>query len=79
LEHEAVPKEEAVVKIVTALKKQYRDQPLTLKRHGQLKKGTQGNDGSQKKLAAACRGITQHAGVAWLKGHGHEGLTIRGN
>jgi hypothetical protein len=58
LEHEEVHKEEAVVKIVTAPKKPYRDQPLALKRHSQPKKRTQGNGGSQKKLAATCRGMT---------------------
>jgi hypothetical protein len=32
----------------------------------------QGNCGSWKELAAACRKITRHAGVAQLKGYRHK-------
>jgi hypothetical protein len=48
-EHEEVPKEEATVKSVRALKKRHGDQ-------SQPKKRTQGYGGSWKKLVAAHRG-----------------------
>jgi hypothetical protein len=38
-----------------APKKRYRDRHLAIGRHRQPKKQTQGDGGSQKKLAAACR------------------------
>jgi hypothetical protein len=78
-EHQKVPKEEAVVKTVTALKKRYRDWHLAVRCHSQLKEWIQGNVGSRKKLAAACRGMTRHAGVAQHKGHGHLGRDVRHN
>jgi hypothetical protein len=53
--HEEVSKEEAAMKIVRALKKRYEDRHLTIMRHGQAKKRTQGDGGSRKKLTAACR------------------------
>jgi hypothetical protein len=59
--HEKVPTEKAVVKIVTALKKQYGDHHLTVGCHQQLKKQTQGDGGYWKKLAAARRGMTHRA------------------
>jgi hypothetical protein len=37
---------------------------------------TQGNSGSWKKLAAARRGMTRLAGVAWRKGRGHTGRAV---
>jgi hypothetical protein len=52
LVHEEVPKEEVMMTIVTALNKWYRDRHLAVRCHGQPKKWTQGNGGSQKKLAA---------------------------
>jgi hypothetical protein len=69
--HEEISKEEAAVKSFGALKKQHGDRHLAVGRCGKLKEQTQGKGGSWKKLAAACRGITHHAGVAWCKGHGH--------
>jgi hypothetical protein len=59
--HEEVPKEDAAAKTGRALNKQHGDQNLAL--------GAVESCGSQKKLAAACRGMTHHAGVAWCKGH----------
>jgi hypothetical protein len=50
--NEEVPKEEATVETLQALKKQYRDQHLAIRHHNQLKKQFQGHGGSQKKLAA---------------------------
>jgi hypothetical protein len=69
LEHEEVTKEEAMVKIITALKKWHGDRHLAIRYHGQLKKRTQGNGGSWQKLAAACRGLTCCSIPAWHKGH----------
>jgi hypothetical protein len=63
VEREEVPKEEATVETFGALKKQYKDWHLVIRCRGQPKKWTQGSGGSQRKLAAACRGITYLAGV----------------
>jgi hypothetical protein len=52
-----VPKEEAAVKIVRELKKRHGYWHIAVRHHGQLKKQTQGDGGSRKKLAAACRGM----------------------
>jgi hypothetical protein len=73
--HKEVPKEEAAVKTVRALKEQYGDWHLIVEYCRQLKKWTQGNGGSQKKLATACKGMTCCAGVARCKGCGHTELT----
>jgi hypothetical protein len=72
-EHEEVPKQEAAVKPVRALKKWHGDQNLALGSHQKLKKRTQGSGGSQKKIYATCTGMTNHAGVAGCKRHGHQG------
>jgi hypothetical protein len=72
-EHKEIPKEEAAVETFGTLKEQYEDQHLAVRRHSQPKKRTQGSGGSQKKLAAAYRGMTRHARMARRKGHGHEG------
>jgi hypothetical protein len=73
LEHQEVPKEDAAVNIVRALKKWYRDWHLAVGHRSQLKKWTQGIGGSRKKLAAACRGMTRRATPAPRKGHSHQG------
>jgi hypothetical protein len=73
-EHEVVPKEEAAVKPFRALKKQHGDWHLAIRHRDQTKKWTQGNGGSQKKLAAVHRGMTHHAGVEWHKGHGQDNV-----
>jgi hypothetical protein len=67
--HEEVPKEHATVKHVRRLRKQHRGENLASERYQKLKEQTWGNCGSQKKLAAACRGMTHRAGVAQCKGH----------
>jgi hypothetical protein len=69
-------KEEATVKTVGALKKWHRDRHLAIRRCSQLKKQTQGNSGSRKKLSTTSKGMTHHArlaqhGMAWHKGHCH--------
>jgi hypothetical protein len=70
--HEDIPKEEAIVKTVGALKKWHRDRHPAIRCHGQPKKRTQGNCGSRKKLAAACTWMTGRAILAWHKGPGHQ-------
>jgi hypothetical protein len=56
--HEKVPKEEAVVNTVRALKNRYADRHLrvAMGRRRQVKKRGQGDDGSRKKMAAAADG-----------------------
>jgi hypothetical protein len=53
--HEEVPKEEAALKTVGALKKRYGDRHLAIGFLLQLQKRTRGNGGSRKKLAAIRR------------------------
>jgi hypothetical protein len=50
--HDKIPKEEATVKIVRAPKERYGDQHLATGHRRQLKKQTQGDGGSVKKLVA---------------------------
>jgi hypothetical protein len=76
VEHEEVAKEEAAVKPFRALKKRLEDWHVAVGCHGQLKKWTQVDGGSLKKLATARRRVTSHAGVAWRKGRGHTGPTV---
>jgi hypothetical protein len=70
--HEEVPKEEAEVKTVRALKKRYGDQHLAVGRHQQLKKWTQGDGGSRKKLATARGGLTPCTIPVLRNGHSHQ-------
>jgi hypothetical protein len=74
--HDEVPKEEATVKTVGALKQQHGDQHLAIGCQDQLKKQTKGNGESWKKLAAACRRMTCHAGTARHKGHSRKGPMV---
>jgi hypothetical protein len=67
--HEEVAKEEAAVETFGALKKQHTGWHLATGHCVKLKERNQGNGGSQKKLAAACRRMTHHTEVAWHKGH----------
>jgi hypothetical protein len=62
--HDEVPKEEATVKTVRALKKRHGVQHLAVGRLRKPKERTQGKGGSQRKLATARRGMTHHAGEA---------------
>jgi hypothetical protein len=71
VEHQEVPKEEAMVETIGTLEDQHGDHRLA-KGHGwQPKKQTLGDDGSWKKLAATCRWMTRCAIPAWHKGNGH--------
>jgi hypothetical protein len=75
--HEDVPKEEAAVQNARALKKWHGDWHLAVRRCSELKKLTQGNGGSRKKLAAKSRGMTHRAGVPWHKGRSYIGPTVK--
>jgi hypothetical protein len=66
-EHQDIPIEEVAVMPVEGLKKRRRGRKSTAGRRGEPKKLTRGNCGSRKKLAAACRKVSRHATVAWLK------------
>jgi hypothetical protein len=57
--HEEVPKEEATVKTVRALKERYGDRHLAIGCCRQLKKQTQGNGGFWKKLATTHRWLSR--------------------
>jgi hypothetical protein len=67
------PKEDAAVEIGTAPNKWHRGRHLATGHHGQPKERTQGNCGSQKKLATASMTTTHHIRVARCKEHGHQG------
>jgi hypothetical protein len=60
-EHQEVPKKDAVGKPVKGLKKQHRGQKQSAERHGEPKELIRGDSGSQRKLAAACRKVSQHS------------------
>jgi hypothetical protein len=62
-----VPKEGAAVKSSGALKKRHGGWHLAAERCRKLKEWTKGICGSQRKLAAACKGMTCR------RGHGHKG------
>jgi riboflavin synthase len=61
--HEEAHKEDATVKPVMALRKRHRDRNLPIRRRKKPKEQTQANGGYLRKLAAARRGMTHHAGV----------------
>jgi hypothetical protein len=75
--HEVIPKEHATVKPVGELTKRHMGWHLAAWRHGQPEERTRGNCGSWKKLAAASRKMTCHAGVAWCKERGHLGPSVK--
>jgi hypothetical protein len=62
------------VKTLRALKKRYGDQHLAVGRRRQLKKLTQGDGGSQKKLAATRRVMALRVIYIPRKEHGRQGL-----
>jgi hypothetical protein len=70
-ENEEVPKEEVTVETFGALER-YGDRHLIVQSRGQLKKRTQANSESWKKLAAARRRLTCSAIPAQRKGHSHQ-------
>ncbi|PNF30540.1 hypothetical protein B7P43_G09927 [Cryptotermes secundus] len=64
VEHQEVPKEDAVVKPVKGWKKWHRGKKRAAGRREEPKELTQGDCGSQRILAAACRKVSHHATVA---------------
>jgi hypothetical protein len=74
--HEEVPKEEATVESFGGPKKQNGDRNLAIGRRRKLKKMTQGNCQSRKKLFITCRRMTHHAIPACREGRGHKGPTL---
>jgi hypothetical protein len=61
------------VETIRALKDQFGDRHLAVERYWQRKKRTQGDGGSYKKLATACRWITCCAVPALREGHSCQG------
>jgi hypothetical protein len=75
-EHQEVSKDEVAVEIIGALEDRYGNWHLAVGRCRQPKKWTQGNDVSWKKLAAARRQMTHHAGTARCKDRCHKGPKV---
>jgi hypothetical protein len=73
VEHQEVPKEEAVVETLKALEDRYGDLDLAAGHLRPLKKQTHGSSGSQKMLATASRRLTCRVVSAPRKGHGRRG------
>jgi hypothetical protein len=67
VEHQEVPKEDAVVKLVEGWRKRRRDRNLATERRWKLKERTWGYCGSQKRVTAAGRRMTRCAAVAQLR------------
>jgi hypothetical protein len=76
-EQQEVPKEEATMKTVRALKERYGDWYLAVEHCQHPQKWTHGDGGSWKMLTATFRGMTHHAGVAQHKGCDHTGPMVR--
>jgi hypothetical protein len=66
-EHLEVPKEGAAVETIGALEDRQGDRHLAVERRRLPKKRTQGDGGSRKKLAVACRQMSRRAVPAWRK------------
>jgi hypothetical protein len=71
--HEEIPKEEASVETSGALEQQHGEPHLVIRCCSQLKKQTQVNGGSQKKLATARGWLVHCAEMSEHKGHCCEG------
>jgi hypothetical protein len=71
--HPEVPNEETEVETVRALEDRYGKWHLAVQRQRQMKKQTQDDGGSRKKLAAACRQMTHFSIPTLCKGHGCQG------
>jgi hypothetical protein len=72
-EQQDIPKEETAVETIGALKDQYMDRHLSVRRRRQYSKQTQGHGESRQKLAAARIRMARRAVPAPRKGHGHQG------
>jgi hypothetical protein len=66
-EHQEIPKEDAAVMLVRELRKWRSVCNLAAERRQKGKERTQGNRGSRRKSAAACRKVSRRAKVAWQK------------
>jgi hypothetical protein len=71
--HEEVNMKETAVNPIGTLKKWHGHWHLAVRQRDQPKKWTQGNGGSQMKLAATCRGMTHRAIPTWCKRYGCQG------
>jgi hypothetical protein len=71
-EHQEVPTEHATVETGKVPKKRHRGRHLAAGHHRKPKELTRGDCGSRGKLAATCRKMTRHAGMAQHKGHGRK-------
>jgi hypothetical protein len=67
VEHQEVPKDDAIVKPVKARRKRRRGRKLTAGRRGEPKELTRGDCGSERKLAASYRKMSRHSAVAQRK------------
>jgi hypothetical protein len=67
VEHREAPEEDAIAKPVEGWKKRHKGRNQAAERRGEPKELTRGNCGSRRKLVAACRQVSRHATVAWLK------------
>jgi hypothetical protein len=67
VEHQEIPKEDAILKLVRGWKKRHRDRNLAADLRQKPKERTQGNCGFQKKFTAADRTMTRHANKGCYK------------
>jgi hypothetical protein len=74
--HPEITNEEGEVETVGKLQDWYGDRHLVVGHFWQLKKQTEGNGGSQKKLATVSRWMTYSVFLAWRKGCGHKGQMV---
>jgi hypothetical protein len=66
-EHQEIPKGETAVMPVGEPRKRRRVRNLAAEHRQKWKERTQGNRGSRRKSAAACRKVSRRAKVAWRK------------
>jgi hypothetical protein len=67
VEHQVIPKEDAVVKPIKERKKRHRGRKLAARRRGERKELTRGYCVSGRKLVAAYKRVSRRARVAWRK------------
>jgi hypothetical protein len=71
-EHQKIPKKEASVMPVGEPRNRCRVRSLAAERRQKREERTQGNRGSRRKSASACRKVSRRAKVAWHKERSHE-------
>jgi hypothetical protein len=79
VEHREVPKENVVVKPFKGRKKRHWGQHLVAGRRGETKELNQGECGSRRKLASACRKMSHRAAVARRKRNIFRKIRTQGN